>query len=407
MSKGVSRFLYTLLAIVLIVYIIYQLFFRTSTAVATEQAIAYSANESISVDAYILRDETIVYEDYTGVLNYSVQNGAHIENHGVIANVYNSEEDIAAKNRIDEIDKQINNLESLLNVDNGSVITDLDSINTQIDEKLVEMLNCVEYGKLGNETKYEDEYYRLIYRRKMIVGNTIDFQDEIKQLKAEKKELESSMDESHDEILSPLSGYFVSSLDGYEGVLTTELVDTLQPGELENISSKTVENEKSVIGKIVSGFNWYMAAEMDFESALRFTEEYTYDIEIPVSNTAVVPAKVVKITKDAKKDKALVIFKCSYMDAGIISSRIQPVKIILDEYEGLRISASALRVVDDVQGVYVLDANIVKFKPIEKIYAGNGYLICKRSKTSKEGLFLYDDVIIKGKDLYDGKTLGK
>lgn len=407
MSKGLSRFLYTLLAIVLIVYIIYQMFFRTSASVDTEQAIAYSANESISAQAFILRDETVVYEDYSGVLNYSVQNGAHIENRGVIANVYSSEQDIANKNQIDEINKQIDNLEGLLNVDNSSVITDLDSINTQIDQKLVELLNSAEFGKLSNQTDYEDQYYRLLYRRKMIVGNTIDFEHQIKQLKNEKKQLEASMNNWHDEILSPLSGYFVSSVDGYEDVLTTKLVETLEPGDLEKIKSKPVENTKSIIGKIVSGFNWYMAAEMDFESALRFTEDYTYDVEIPVSTAGVVPARVVKIKKDAKQNRALIIFKCSYMDAGIISSRIQPLKIILDKYEGLRISASSVRVVDDVQGVYVLDANIVKFKPIKKIYAGNGYLICQRAKRSTDGLFLYDDVIIKGKDLYHGKTLGK
>ena len=63
-----------------------------------------------------------------------------------------------------------------------------------------------------------------------------------------------------------------------------------------------------------------------------------------------------------------------------------------------------------VQGVYVLYGSEVQFKQISILYAEDDYVICDAAP-DKDELFngetvsLYDKVILKGDDLYDGKVI--
>ena len=62
--------------------------------------------------------------------------------------------------------------------------------------------------------------------------------------------------------------------------------------------------------------------------------------------------------------------------------------------------------VNGATGVYVMQGSTVKFKPVNILYTGDNYVICEKNETGDTGkLRLYDEVIEKGKDLYDGKFI--
>ena len=56
-------------------------------------------------------------------------------------------------------------------------------------------------------------------------------------------------------------------------------------------------------------------------------------------------------------------------------------------------------------GVYIRSGNVVAFRKIEQEYSEPAdYVICK--ETDESGwLHLYDDVIVGGRGLYDGKII--
>ena len=63
-----------------------------------------------------------------------------------------------------------------------------------------------------------------------------------------------------------------------------------------------------------------------------------------------------------------------------------------------------------VQGVYVLYGSEVQFKQVAILYSTKDYVICDTSPEDKvlfngETISLYDKVIVKGDDLYDGKVI--
>ena len=91
------------------------------------------------------------------------------------------------------------------------------------------------------------------------------------------------------------------------------------------------------------------------------------------------------------------------MNSELATMRSGPMTVVKAEYSGLKVQRSALRVVDGKRGVYVLSGMQISFVPVEVLYYSDSYIICK--KDNEGGLKLYDRVVVKGKNLYDGKIV--
>ena len=95
------------------------------------------------------------------------------------------------------------------------------------------------------------------------------------------------------------------------------------------------------------------------------------------------------------------------MNGQFATVRSAPITIVTEEYEGIRISNKSVHYSDGVPGVYVVQGSIVKFKPIEIVHRTETFTLCKKSEDgNNKSIVLYDVVIEKGKNLYDGKFIG-
>lgn len=400
MNGKYTRILATSAGILLIVYLLYQTVFTSLSSIKTETAIAYTAEETISAEGYIIRDETIITSDDAkgGVLNYEIADGNRVAKGGKVAGVYKSERDVEIKAQIAELDNQISNLSVVCNMDMSNV-TDLSRIDNQIKTGLIDLLDSVDGGDYSSLSAAADEYLTLLNKRLVAIGAETNFSARLATLQSRKAELEAQLGTAID-ITSESAGYFVSSIDGYENVLGTDSVKTLTKEQLESIKPEDTKTE-NVIGKTVDSVDWYIATVLSFEDSLKFTEGQALRIRVPLQTATELPVTVEKINRDAASSETVIVFKCGYMNGELSLIRTQPLTIIVSSSEGLYVPNDARRIVDNQMGVFVKTGNAVKFKPIEVIYNGTGFVICK-----KDGeLRLYDEVIVKGNDLYDGKIV--
>ena len=114
---------------------------------------------------------------------------------------------------------------------------------------------------------------------------------------------------------------------------------------------------------------------------------------------------VAAVNPDYSSDQSMVALKCDRMSFELTGVRCEKVEICVGSYSGLKISSGAVRVSDGVTGVYVLSGINAVFKPIEILYSDSNYVICKNDVQSSSGIRMYDEVILGGSDLYDGKTV--
>ena len=118
-----------------------------------------------------------------------------------------------------------------------------------------------------------------------------------------------------------------------------------------------------------------------------------------------VPVTVYACNKDNAGNLA-VVFRCDYMSEELSTIRHETVEIQLVKHTGLKVPKAAI-VVDEQQqaGVYVRSGNVASFRRIKQIYSDPAdYVICEEV-AEKGYLKLYDDIIVGGKGLYDGKII--
>ena len=222
------------------------------------------------------------------------------------------------------------------------------------------------------------------------------------------------------------AGYFSEYCDGYENSIKYSDIDRIKLSDLQNVKQENVSS--NVAGKIISSLNWYVACEVTADEATSLSL-WDSNVTVLFSNVSsdAIPAKIERIYQETPDSSALVIFECDYMDEGLIQAREEPIEVGLGTYTGLRVSKKALyddyvtkTIYDDnnnahtekekVQGVYVLYGSEVQFKQVSILYADEDYVICDPSPDdgilfNGETISMYDQVILKGDDLYDGKVI--
>jgi len=414
------------LVLIFIVFTFVTTNFMGNDNVVTETAYSTIVNDTITTTGYVIRDEVFIDNNKNGVLVFDVTSGDKVGINGTIASVYQNENDAVTYQRICEIEEEISELESLNNVLASSNVG-LDSVNNKLDKRLTTFIETVNKRDFTSISDVQSDLITAIYRKQIITGDQKNFDSKIAELEAEKVELEKNSNESFDTIVSKESGYFVSTVDGYENLVSTSSLSELTYSDIQNITPQNIDKTKYV-GKIITDVNWYLACPVTKEQATAITHNNALvNVKIPYATTDLVPARVVHINQFTNEEMALVILECNYMSPAITQIRNESVEILLNSYEGIKIPKKALHddvltktTVDEngvetktesrVQGVYVKYGNEVIFKQVCIIYSGEDFVICSERPDSSllfngTTITIYDEVIVEGENLYNGKLI--
>lgn len=418
-----KRILVAALTVLAIMYVLYLLISANFDMYPTENAVQVTVTNKISTNGFIVRDETVINNDTSGVLSYSCDEGEQIGAGGEIAKIYASEEDARAQTLADSLETQKSDLESLQN--NSSVNTiGIDTINNSINNNIISYIDNINNENLSSAFSDANNLLYSINQRYLYTGKYSDFNSQIESLQNEIDSLKNSAGNSIGVINTDKAGYFSEFCDGFESSIKYSDIDSVKLSDLENVNKQNVS--QNCAGKIVSGLNWYVLCKVSADEATRLSL-WNSDVSISFSDATSmqVPASIYRIHQESKDSDAIVVLECDYMDDSLIEARYEPIEIGLGTYTGLIISKKAIH--DDyvtkttydendtphtekkkVQGVYVMYGSEVQFKEISIIYSDEDYVICDPSPSeddlfSDETVSMYDKVIIEGDDLYDGK----
>ena len=411
---------------VYIVFVFITTNFLGNNNIATETVYRTKAFETIDSKALIARNEEYLSYSSNGVLVYDVDDGGKVTANGTIATAYASQEDVAVIQQIEQLDERIAFLESINQVNNSPSVG-LDTVNAQINERMIDLIKGVNTRDFGNLTNTEQSLLTSMLRKQIVTGKQGDFTEKINALKAERDALKSSTGASIGTVKSPDAGYFVSKVDGYEKTFDVSKLDEITAEDVENAQPAEID-ESAYIGKIIKDVNWYVLCPITSDQAANLTHaSSSVKVRLPSVLDEPIPAKVLYVNNYSNNEKAIAVLQCNYMSDALSYLRHDNVEIIVNEYEGLKIPKSALHddyvtytVTDDkgndteqrekVQGVYIEYGTELVFKQVAIAYSGDDYIIVNEEPpdgTLLNGstVSLYDKVVIEGGDLFDGKII--
>ena len=419
-----KRIIIAILSVLIISYIIYLIAdSNMSKTVETEEAVSTSVSDVIHTDCFVVRSEEYITNDTDGVLSYDVENGDDVNAGQTIADVFNNENDAVYRQQIKSINEQIKNLRDLSESYYKDSVS-LETVESQINNNLFSILSDVNSGKYPDAKKLSGNLLLSICERQMITGEANDFSSKISQLKSKKDDLESRCSESIGTISSDKAGYFVSLTDGYEKALKYNKIDKVLVSDLNKIKKSKIPH--NAIGRVITNPDWYIVCEINADDAVGLSKLLNMgkkiSVKMPSLTAESIPASIYSINQSSKKQSAVLVLKCNYMDSFLSVARNEKLEITTLQYEGIKIAKRAIHEAEvekkvksktvrkKVQGVYVLHGSKLQFKEISIIYSSNDYVLCDPSPEqgvlfSGETIELYDQVIVKGDNLYDGKVI--
>lgn len=424
----IKRGIVALLAVLVITYVIYVICRASFTQVKTISAKETIAYNSVTADCFVIHEEELIEYSGDGVISYAVEDGEKVSVNETVAGVFDSVASAGTKREIERLSTRIASLEQLQQ-NAGTITLTPDEIDKVIGTYVTMANTALNNGSIAEAEKITGDILYFINERHFVTGKNTDYTDKINELKSRLKELEAdaSKGKKNKEIKSPSTGYFVSCADGYENAFSISDVGNIMPDDMQPERIKKKEVSENVIGKTISGVYWYIACPVSAEDALRIKNADSLKIDIPVVSGDKIKVELFSVNQKSKSSDAVIILRGTYMNSEMAGLRRGKFSIILDTYQGIYIPKSAVhdkeltRTYTDergrekqetgtVSGVYVKIGSEVTFKQIIPVFSGDDYII---SSTYAEGRFskdvgvvqVYDDIIVEGANLYDGKII--
>ena len=391
-----------LLALALVsVYIIVQCFVIFRRSYKTETAIKYTLAESITLDGVVAFDSVDVAG--SGDLGYLVQDGERVTNGTVVAEVYTDDSQGLQRERLDRLERTI----TLLTKSQNSTGSDLSVLTNQTKQALYNLLDKINTAQYSGITDAEDTFLLAQNRLQVSTGQTAGFADTIAALQVEYDSIKAQLD-ALQTITATTNGYFSSTAASPAIAADRQALDDADPATLQKMLADgfpAAATDRA--GQITTGFSWKFYAVCDLDTAARFDNISSVKISVPGKQNTPLSATVEEVTPDKDNGLAKIVLQCQTINAEVLSFGQETAQIDLKTYEGIRIDKEALHIVDGQRGVYVKYGNLQRFLKITTLYENDSYiLIPEHGKigTANE-VRLYDEIIVQGTNLQDGKLL--
>lgn len=408
-----TRILMLLVALGVVAYFGYQALRYLDAPLTTTVAYSYTVDETVEVSGYVVRDERVLEDDGGGgLLRLTRAEGERVSVGGTVAAVY---ADQASLDRQEEIEALTSRIGQLEYVQEASLSYEASAkLDSQISRSLLEVRTAVAGGRLDTAVSRGGELRSLVMKRDYNYAGE-DATEQLESMRQELQDLRRQSAGSVRRITAPVSGLYSAVVDGYETVLTPESLQDLTPSRLSAVRPEEVTSQ---VGKLVLGDEWYYVASLRpseikeireaGEIALRFSRDVERDLAVTLD--------AVGWEEDGR---AVVTFRGKYDLAQLTLLRQQSAEVILNTMTGIRVPQESLRVVPmtvtgedgeerEVQttGVYCVVGLKTVFKPVEVLWSGDGFvLVHAASSVSRRMLRAGEEVIVAGRDLYDGKAI--
>lgn len=393
-----------------IVYIAYSVVRSGGDNISVSPAEKVTMDERDRYTGYIMREEKVLYAESDGGVSYQYSDGERVPRDSVVARVYSGSNGDEVRSELVKYDDKISIL-SQSKVDEGTKFVGTETVDKEINEIYTEIMEKKSEGDIDFALQKREELNILLNRRKIIIGTVSDFDYQVSYLEAKENALIEGLGGAYTEITAGESGYFYTGIDGYETVFSADKVNDMTISDFDSMLASSPETgEENAIGKLVTGFKWYVATEIDVEEMKSYTVDREYSIMFPYNSDKIIRMNLDRMIVPENGKRCVLIFSSSENPRNFNYLRAQSIYVMRDGYTGYKVPASAIRVIDGVQGVYILSGSTVRFKKIIPLAEIDGYFIVEEQDTmSEDSLSNYlgycDLVITSGKDLYDGKVI--
>lgn len=351
---------------------------------------------------YIIREETVVKgQNYKNGMVKIKNEGEKVAKGDSVFRYYSSGEE-ELKNKIAELDVEI---QSLMQNEKSSFPSDVKLLESQIEKELDSIYGVNNAQKIQEYKKNINSY---ITKKAKISSPS---NSRLKELLSQREEYENRLTSDSENVNAPESGIVSYRVDGLESVLTTEDFTKFNKSFLQDLKLKTGQTVASneEVGKIINNYQCYIVFNSNTNEAKNSKVGDT--IKIRVQNSDTLKASVENIIDEDDGSKTITV-KITNDVEKLIAYRKISFDIIWWDAEGFRILNEAIKEENGLSYV-VRNRNGYYNKMLVKILKQNDeYCIVRQYKTeeleelgftssqiySMRNIALYDEIVLNPTD---------
>ena len=369
----------------------------------TEIAYYSSVSNSLIGNAFLIREEFPMEYSGNKIINYMVKDGEKLGLNTPIAKLFDSQAGIQLINDLEGIEKDIELLTEI-SLLKGSKHLISDKLYQQISDDVGELISIIN-GKVLNEMEHiEHNLFINLIKENLGYGRIRGLDKKIQELAKKKDEYESKLS-NVSIVYSPIPGYFSRYVDGYENLYIPDDLKSCSYDDYLNIfnSKANKVDSKKYLGKIVTNYEWSIIFKTEKNKLTLINNGSNVEVNIKSLGLDKIPATIVDIKED--EDNVILILKCTYISKNILMLRRANTKIFSNTFYGISVNPNSVRFLDGKKGVFIIKGKEIKFKQIDPLIELDDEIISQVHQLEENYLNTFDEVIIDGQNLYDGKIL--
>lgn len=377
------------------VYIVLQLYTILGRTYQTETAISASMEDTVPLSGIAMFDAVPVSGG--GSLGYLVEDGERVTEGTVLAEIYTDPAQSTQREELDRLDRIID----LLTKSENSVGSDLALLTAQTRTALLNLLDQLDTASYTGMSDAIDEFLLAQNRLQISTGQSSGFTATLADLQTQRDAAAAAL-EGLQTITADRNGYFISTaaalpLDLTEDTLKSDTAAALS----ERLQQEIPTTGSDLAGRIVTGFSWRFYGVCDLDTAARFDGVTSVKIRVPGKQDEALDATVTEVAADETAGLAKITLECRTINADVLRLGREDAEIVLNTYEGIRVSKRAMHIVDGERGVYVKYGSLQRFRRIVVLFEDENYLLLDPEAEDNE-VRLYDEIIVEGPNLQDG-----
>lgn len=407
MKNGGLGFIKIIIGVFLVFAVIvvgYQIYKYNFVSIKTESAVMGEMEEVVKGTGIFFRNEEGISRSGYEYLDVVRVEGERVAAGGTIARVYADEHSAKVRKEIRQVEEKIATYEEVLQ-HSGSYQSAVSSIEQEIYSDLSQITQFAKKGSAVDAFDRADEMQINLMKKKIASGDLVHYDTILDDLRKELASLKNSSGSSVKNISSNESGYFSLVTDGLEDQLTPAVLSELNVDnydEVKALSEKTADQD-SDLGKLVYDNGWTVAMKVKADAVDRLEVNDTVYIKIPSYGTERIKCTVADLRKSG--EECVLLLSSSVIHENILTLRQEEVQLIVKNYSGIVIRQSALRKVDGEDGVFVKVGLLLRYRKVHVLYNDGKNVVVEYNVAENGGLRIYDQVVYKGSDLYDGKAV--
>ena len=384
---------------------------------------SYTVDDSLEVTGFLVRQESVLTGS-GGIVELLPEEGEKVSRGERVALVYQSDAGVARREELESLNMEKEQLVyAQEQLQSGG---DTSELSQQVIDAIVALRAAVSSGDLTRLEKQTMELESLVYKRDYTFNDgsgdaAAAIQASIDAVDAQISALTAQAAQDTSSITAAQSGIFSGQVDGYEELLTPDMLATITPSQLTQLSRQQPQAAQTAVGKLITDATWYFAFSLDEADAERLGEGRTVTVRFSRDWSGQVDMTVEQVGETAENGQVAVVLSSDRYLSETTLLRRQTVELVFDSQSGIRVPTQAVRVVEQtstdpetgeetarlVTGVYVLVGQQAEFKPVTVLAQLEDFALVEAADgvSARQALRAGDEVILSSVELSNGNVI--